>query len=106
MASSLINYLVEERAAELEQERVAERAALEQERAALEQQLADGRAALAQAVEDTIIARFPTAPVALIGTIRQIRDPRRLLRVHQTALRAPDQEALEQVVRGAANGSI
>jgi hypothetical protein len=103
MASDLISYLVDERIAELEQERAAERAALQQERAAeraaLQQERAAERAALAQMVVDTVVARFPTTPIAVGEAIRRVRDVQRLQELHAAILRAPDQASVERLLQ-------
>jgi hypothetical protein len=117
MASDLITYLAGERiaelerehAAQLEQERVTALAALERERehaAQLEQErvtalaaLERERAALIQMVEDALIARFPTAPLTLAVTLRQVRDPQRLLELHAAVLQAPDQASVERLLQ-------
>lgn len=113
MASDLISYMAGERIAELErqhaarleQERAAkeqERAAKEQERAAKEQERLAAQAAvtaLAGAVEDTVIARFPDMPIAMVAGLRQTRDVERLRELHGAILRAPDQASVERLLQ-------
>ena len=140
MASDLLSYLMEEKLAELEQERArerealaaerarerdaftAQREALAAERAALEQAVAAERATLEQAVaaerqqvrlersftrvvEDAVVARFPSTPVALVSAIRRIHDTEVLDRLLQAVLDAPDQQGVEQLLRDAASAA-
>ena len=169
MASDLLSYLMEEKLAELDQERArerealaaerarerdaftAQREALAVERATLEQAvaaerakerealaaewakeratftaqreaLAAERATLEQAVaaerqqvrlersftrvvEDAVVARFPSTPVALVSAIRRIHDTEVLDRLLQAVLDAPDQQGVEQLLRDAASAA-
>lgn len=88
MSSDLLSHLMRERTSELERER-----------ADLERQLHEK---LQQAVEDALVVRFPSAPVALVVTLRAITDPERLLLLHRRILEAPDQQRAEQAIREAA----
>ncbi len=119
MASDLLDYLVEERMAAVreemaaarqkyeadfkarlatyEQERLAERAAREQERLA-EQRLAVEQA-LERAVEDVVLARFPATPIASLVAVKEVSDPFTLQELIRALLKAPDQEAAEQLLR-------
>jgi hypothetical protein len=116
MASDLLSLLVEERMAEVRQERAAEREALERERAAerealereraaereaLEQQLQQAVVQLLEAVEDAIAARFPSIPFGLAKMVEQVRDPVRLQQLHHAVLWATDQASAERAIREA-----
>ena len=134
MASDLLSYLMEEKLAELEQERARERAALAaeraRERAALavaeqalaaersiaEQALAAERAALkrqqlsleqsfTRVVEEAVVARFPSIPAVLVSAIRRIHGTPRLEQLLQAVLDAPDQPGVEQLLRDAASAA-
>jgi predicted transposase YdaD len=122
MASDLIGYLIEERMADIERERAAEREALEQaraaEREALEQALRlmqealekaqlqldqQPRQTLMQAIDEVIAARYPAIPFALVNATRQIRDPESLRQLLHALLWARDQSAAEQALRESAD---
>lgn len=97
MRSDLISYLLQDKVAEFEQEKAAleaSKAELEASKAALEAKLTAQeshlRLALQQTVEDVIIARFPTAPAALLGKLRAVSDGARLERLHHALLTAAD----------------
>jgi hypothetical protein len=114
MASDLLSYLMEEKLAEIEQQRASERAEIEQqrasERAEIEQQRASERAeieqqriaelakALQEAAEDVIVVRFPNTPVGLVHNLQTITDPAQLKALRTAALTAPDQATVEQLL--------
>ena len=112
MASELINYLLSDKLAELEERLQHEHATelsrveqsrLEAERARLqleaEQVVQAQLHAFQLAIEDALIARFPNAPVTIIGELRRITDPTRLHDVLVATVRATDLESLTQAVR-------
>ena len=106
MESKLLEYLMREKTAEFEQRLAAERERERADREQAERQLAEGWAAqervrrnFEQVVEDAMIARFPAAPLALVATMREIRDPEQLLQLHRAILTAPDQASAEQAIR-------
>lgn len=84
MATDLISYLVEEKTAELVQEKTA-----------LEEEF---RHVLQQTLEDAIIARFPTAPLSLTRAIRTISDRERLQALIRDVLRSADLPTVEQML--------
>jgi len=53
------------------------------------------------AVEDVLVARFPDTPVARAYVISTMRDLDQLRDLHAALLRAPDQQAAEQLLRQA-----
>jgi len=103
MASDVLSILVEGRVAEVRQEMTAEfQARLEKEQARLEKEqaeLSQARATFEDAVTDVLITRFPTVPMLYLTAIKAIHDLGRLQTLHHALLRAPDQEAAEQILR-------
>jgi hypothetical protein len=81
MASDLITYLVDEKVAEL-----------------MEQKLAAVLRTLQDAVEDAVILRFPNTPAALVRKIRSLTDLEQLAALQRDLLRAPDQAAAEALL--------
>lgn len=96
-----------ERHAELAQRESERQAELAQREAARAQRAAERHAERAQGIApavllDTMAARFPTAPLALVTIVRELRDPDTLLRLHSAVLQAPDEASAEQAIRDAA----
>jgi hypothetical protein len=81
MASDLITYLVDEKVAEL-----------------MEQKLAAVLRTLQDAVEDAVILRFPNTPAVLVRHIRSLTDLDQLAALQRDVLRAPDQAAVEALL--------
>lgn len=81
MSSDLFDYLMKDREAELH---------------------AQFRHELQQLLEDTLLVRFPAAPLALVRDIRRIDDPSVLRRLIVAVQQVPDLAAAEQVLREAA----
>ncbi len=88
MTTDLITYLMQDKVAEFEQERLAWRQAMQ------------------QSVEDVIAARFPDAPLGLTRNIRQIGDPAQLQRTLQAVLAAPTLEDVARLLTAAAANSV
>ena len=91
MSSDLFDYLMKDREAEL-------RSAYESK---LQQQEARFRQELHQVLEDTLLIRFPDAPLALIRDIRRVQHPADLHRLIVAVQQAPDLAAAAQVLREA-----
>lgn len=112
MASDLLNYLVEEKTAELESAYVAKTAALEAKMATLEARTAAMEARintnLQQALIEALGVRFQQVPAEALSTIWKIRDPERLSQLITEAVKATDigtfTQKLEQVAHQG-NGS-
>lgn len=81
MASDLITYLVDEKVAEL-----------------MEQKLAAAVRTLQDTVEDAVILRFPNTPAVLVRHIRSLTDLDQLAALQRDVLRAPDQAAVEALL--------
>jgi hypothetical protein len=86
MSSDLINYLVSEKVAELEQTR-----------AAVYRELQD-------AVEDTVVLRFPNTPAFLVRNIQFVTDLDQLASLRRAVLQAPDQPAVEALLSALSTG--
>jgi predicted transposase YdaD len=104
MSTDLINYLLQDKVAEFEQEKAAleqQKAIVVQEKAALEKAALEARLvqALQEAIEDAITARFPTAPLALTRPIRQTTEPTRLQALLRGVLTVADLAAVERLLR-------
>lgn len=78
MSSDLFTLVYEEQLAEMNQER---------------QRL---YATIQDIIEETLMMRFPMAPIRLFKHLRQIRDTQTLHQLHQTILAAPDLATIEQ----------
>src|SRR6185437_13010726 len=89
MASDLISYLFEDKIAEVREE-------------TRQEARDEWRSTLTLMVEDAIIARFPSTPISLMSLVHQLHDPRQLQDLHREVLQAPDQPAVEELVRTAA----
>ncbi|MCU0490422.1 MAG: hypothetical protein MUD01_02345 [Chloroflexaceae bacterium] len=59
------------------------------------------RATLQQTLEDTIAARFPTAPMSLLHQTRTVNDPATLQKLINKVLLAPDLATVEQALAAA-----
>jgi len=94
MSSDLFDYLMKDREAEL-------RAELRSE---YEAQLRWQE--LQQILEDTLLVQFPAAPLALVRTIRQVRQPAVLSRLIVAVQQVPDLAAAEQLLRDAAEQAV
>ncbi|NJP04954.1 MAG: hypothetical protein HC837_04665 [Chloroflexaceae bacterium] len=57
---------------------------------------------LAQILEDTVLLRFPNAPLALIRDIRRVQQPAALHRLTLAVQQVADVEAVQQLLREAA----
>lgn len=95
MASDLLNYLMEEKLAEMEGKLAEIKAAQQAEIEAVKQM------ALRQTqttLEEAIIARFPEAPIALVHDIRHVTDPQQIQQLIVAVIRAVDLAAFEHVL--------
>jgi hypothetical protein len=81
MSSNLFDYLMKDREAELQTQ---------------------FRQELQQLLEDTLLVRFPAAPLALVRDIRRIEAPPELRRLIVAVQQVPDLAAAEQLLREAA----
>jgi hypothetical protein len=81
MSSNLFDYLMKDREAELQTQ---------------------FRQELQQLLEDTLLVRFPAAPLALVRDIRRIEAPAELRRLIVAVQQVPDLAAAEQLLREAA----
>ncbi len=95
MESQLFERLFKDREDELQEQ-------MRQQQEQMRQQQEQFRVALQQLLEDTLMVRFPTAPIALVGVIRQIEEPATLRRLIVAVQQVPDLAAAEQVVRATA----
>lgn len=102
MASELMNLLMERKTAQLEQQYAAQQASAEQATTQLEQQMEH---VLQKVVDEMLIARFPSAPISMVATIRELHAPERLQQLHRAIPHVPDQATAEAIVRDAATGS-
>ena len=102
MSSSLMEYLYKDKLAGVEREHAAERAQFESEREQRERERVRVRVRVRQAVVDAVSARFPQAPIAVVMPLQQVRDAERLYQVLRSVVRAPDQAAVEEAIREAA----
>ena len=87
MTSDLISYLLQDKVEEFAQEKTA-----------LETKL---RQMLQQMVEDTVVARFPSATVLLIRQLRHVDDLTKLQNLHRAVLAASDLAEVEQHIEAA-----
>jgi hypothetical protein len=92
MSSDLFDYLMKDREAELQAQLQAQ----------LRQQEEHFRLEFQQALEDTLLVRFPAAPLALVRDIRRIEAPPELRRLIVAVQQVPDLAAAEQLLREAA----
>jgi hypothetical protein len=92
MSSDLFDYLMKDREAELQAQLQAQ----------LRQQEEHFRLEFQQALEDTLLVRFPAAPLALVRDIRRIEAPAELRRLIVAVQQVPDLVAAEQLLREAA----
>jgi hypothetical protein len=116
MASDLISYLTDELVAErtaalqhqLEEERTVLQHQLEEERTALQRQLEERAAlqrqlqqVLVEAIEDTVAARFPQTPAAIVLALRDVQDPKQLRQALRAVQHAADQATVEAALLAA-----
>ncbi|MCG8350642.1 MAG: hypothetical protein MI924_22970 [Chloroflexales bacterium] len=67
----------------------------------VEEQMAEMRTEFQQALADTIIKRFPQAPIALMDNIRRIKQPSQLRTLITAVLEATDLNEVEQLLKQA-----
>lgn len=111
MSSGLFDLLMQEREAELremyeaklrEQEEQLRR---QQEEEQLRRQQEQFRQELQQMLEDTLLVRFPTAPLVLMRDIRRVPSLAELRHLIVAVQQVPDQAAAEQLLHAAAQPS-
>src|SRR5262245_32081352 len=91
MASDLLTYLMEERLAELQAEKVAEQELLLRQ--------------LPQTLEEAVIARFPDAPIALVHDIQRVTNSQQLQQLIVAVIRAADLATFERTLAQAASST-
>jgi len=118
MHSDLLSYLMAEKEAEFTKKEADLKSQYEKHaaelRAVLEAEQAELWAAkekertlshlleLQQILADTVVTRFPQAPLALVNHIHRVQQPARLRDLISVALRAPDLEEFERQLQQAA----
>ncbi len=99
MSSDLFDYLMKDREAEL---RGTYEEQLRQQQEQLRQQQEQFQQELQHILEETLMVRFPTAPVALLRDIRQVTQASELHRLIVAVQQAPDLAAVERLLHEAA----
>jgi hypothetical protein len=101
MGSGLFDLLMQEREAEL---REMYETKLREQQAHMRQQQEEQqfRQQVQQTLEDTLLIRFPAAPLALVRDIRRIQRPSELHRLIVAVQQVPDLAAAEQLLHAAA----
>jgi hypothetical protein len=107
MHSDLLSYLMAEKEAEFTKKEAELRAVLEAEQAELwatkeKERTLSHLLELQQILADTVVTRFPQAPLALVNHIHRVQQPARLRDLISVALRAPDLEEFERQLQQAA----
>jgi len=109
MSSGLFDLLMQEREAELremyETKLREQEEQFRQQEEQLRQQEEQFRQELQQMLEDTLLVRFPAAPLVLMRDIRRIPSLAELRRLIVAVQQVPDQAAAEQLLHAAAQPS-
>lgn len=99
MESKLLELLVQEKEAEMREREARREAEMGVREAQREESL---RMTLKGAIEGVIIARFPSAPVAILKPIQDVQDTDRLTQILLGVSQAQDQDGLTHVLAGEA----
>ncbi|NJN66467.1 MAG: hypothetical protein HC884_07000 [Chloroflexaceae bacterium] len=116
MSSDLLSYLMAEKEAEFLKKEAELKGVLEAERARYEADQAELLARekertlshlleLQQILADTVVTRFPQAPLALVNDIHRVRNPVQLRVLISAALRAPELGEFERQLHQAAEAT-
>jgi hypothetical protein len=123
MSSEFFDYLMQEYTAEFKEREAVLEAALKEREAALEAALKEREAALKereaallaqlrrqetefqQLLEDSLLVRFPDAPLSLVRDIRRVHHPDQLHRLIVAVQQVADLAEFEQLLHAAANHS-
>ena len=99
MQSKMVSYLYRDQFAEQDRQWTARLAA---EREAMELSL---RQTTRQAVQELMIARFPSAPLALLASLQAVDDLHRLLDLLLAVAKAPDQQGAARALAEAGSAT-
>jgi hypothetical protein len=102
MGSGLFDLLMQEREAEL---RETYETKLREQQAQFRQQEEQFRQELQQMLEDTLLVRFPAAPLVLMRDIRRVHSLPELRRLIVAVQQVPDLAVAEQLLHAAAQPS-
>jgi len=109
MQSKMVSYLYRDQFAEQDRQwtarLAAEREAAEREAAEREAMELSLRQTTRQAVQELMIARFPSAPLALLAPLQAVEDMHRLLDLLVAVAKAPDQQGAARALAEAGSAT-